>query len=161
MTDKKRVGFFSTCIADLMRPQLARSALDLIKGCGHEPLVPRSQTCCGQPSLNVGKRGITMKLARKLAGEFSHCDVVVAPSGSCIGAIKTHIPKLFSIEEPGREMVMEFAEKCTELSMFLIQEKYKPANGKPLRIAYHDSCAGLRELGIHDGPRRTAEICRP
>lgn len=153
MKAKGRVGFLTTCIADMLRPQLAQAALALIRECGHDPIVPRSQTCCGQPALNTGRREDAKTLVRKVADEFSHCDIVVAPSGSCIGAIKTHMPHLFADDEPGRGAVAKLAKKSLELSQFLLQEKYKPKKAKPLKVAYHDSCAGLRELGIRDGPR--------
>lgn len=153
MTAAVRVGFLTTCIADMLRPQLAEAAVSLIRECGHEPLVPRSQTCCGQPALNAGRRSDAKKLARKMADEFSHCDTVVAPSGSCVGAVRVHMPKLFAEDEPGHDEVLRFASKCRELSQFLTDEGFEPKAGRPLRVAYHDSCAGLRELGVRDGPR--------
>ena len=153
MSGASRVGLLTTCIADMLRPQLPQSAFALIRECGHEPVVPSSQTCCGQPALNSGRREEAKKLVRKVADDFSDCDLVVAPSGSCVGAIRTHMPRLFAIDEPGREEVGKFAGKCRELSQFLVQEGYEPKPVKPLKVAYHDSCAGLRELGIHDGPR--------
>ena len=155
MNVERRVGFLTTCIADLMRPQVAVATLQLLKQAGYTPIKPNSQTCCGQPALNAGRRKDAKNLIRKMAREFSVCDVVVAPSGSCIGAIRTHMPKLYAPDEPGAQEVANFALKCRELSQFLMEIQFQPTTSKrPLRIAYHDSCAGLRELEIHDGPRK-------
>lgn len=136
-----------------MRPQVAAAALSLLGEGGFRPVVPKAQTCCGQPALNSGRRQDAKDLARRMADAFSGCDAVVAPSGSCVGAIRTHMPGLFADDEPGRDEVWDFARKCSELSQFLTAEGFSPKRRKGLKVAYHDSCAGLRELGIRDEPR--------
>lgn len=154
----RQVGLLVTCLADLMRPRIAGAALQLIREAGFDPVVPGAQTCCGQPALNSGMRSEARDLMRKLAAEFSACDAVVAPSGSCIGAIATHMPDLFDADEPGSKDVRELAAKSSELSQFLVAEGYQPQKAaNPLRIAFHDSCAGLRELGIKQEPRSLLE----
>lgn len=154
MSTVPTVGMLITCLADLMRPQIAEATLQLLGQCKVNPVIPQTQTCCGQPALNSGRRGDARDFARKLATEFGGCDIVVAPSGSCIGTIRTHLPALFAADEPGHEEVTTFASKCQELSQFLCARKFKPTKqDTPCRIAFHDSCAGLRELSIKDGPR--------
>src|SRR4029434_6531135 len=91
-----RVGFFVTCLVDLMRPEIGFAALKLLEAGGAEVIVPHSQTCCGQPAYNSGDRADTIALARKLVAEFEDCDYLVAPSGSCTGMIKTHYADLFA-----------------------------------------------------------------
>ncbi len=145
----------TTCLSDLMRPDVVRDTQKLLEQAGFNPLIPTSQTCCGQPALNSGRREDAKRLAQKLATEFSGCDKVVAPSGSCVGAICTHITKLFAKDEPGAQLCMELADKTMELSQFLLEVEFAPQlHPQPKLIAYHDSCAGLRELGIRDGPRK-------
>ena len=154
MTADLRVGLFTTCIASLMRPQVVAAAVTLIKRTGATFSIPKSQTCCGQPALNSGKRSQAKKLARKLAIEFSDCDLVVAPSGSCVGALRTHMPKLFAKDEAGSAEVASLGARSLELSQFLERMEFKPDSvSNPRKVAYHDSCAGLRELGIHSQPR--------
>ena len=149
-----RVGVFSTCLIRLMRPSIALATLELISQAGCKPLNPRAQTCCGQPALNAGRRDDAKSLALKCAREFATCDTVVAASGSCMGALKTHMPSLFASTEPGADEVADLADKCIELATFLVGCGFVPQQAaKPLKIAYHDSCAGLRELGIQDQPR--------
>ena len=155
MTKPQSVGLLITCLADLMRPEILQATLALLTKCNINPIIPQAQTCCGQPALNSGRRSDARDFARKLADEFSACDQVVAPSGSCIGTVKTHYPKLFAHDEPGYIEVKELANKCYELSQFLEIHKFKADKVKQTQtIAFHDSCAGLRELGIKQGPRK-------
>ena len=91
-----RVGFFVTCLVDLMRPSIGFAAIKLLESGGADVFVPPAQTCCGQPAYNSGDRADTITLARKLVQEFEGCDYVVAPSGSCSGMIKTHYADLFA-----------------------------------------------------------------
>ncbi len=150
-----RVGLFVTCLADLMRPSIGLAALKLLEQAGCEVVVPRSQTCCGQPGYNSGDRPAAQALARKLVGEFSDCDYVVAPSGSCAGMIKTHYSELLR-ETPDLQAKAEWlAARTWELTDFLVNvvhldEVTARFDGT---ITYHDSCAGLREMGVKDQPR--------
>src|ERR671914_911875 len=90
-----RVGLFVTCLVDLMRPRIGFAALELLEAAGCEVVVPRTQTCCGQPGYNSGDRASSLALARKVLAEFEACDYVVAPSGSCAGMIRTHYADVF------------------------------------------------------------------
>ena len=89
-----RVGFFVTCLVDLMRPSIGFAAIRLLEAGGADVFVPPRQTCCGQPAYNSGDRADTIALARKVVEEFEGCDYLVAPSGSCAGMISHHYPGL-------------------------------------------------------------------
>src|SRR5438874_12429197 len=65
-----RVGFFVTCLVDLMRPSIGFAAIELIESGGAEVFVPPSQTCCGQPAYNSGDRADAKALAAKVVAEF-------------------------------------------------------------------------------------------
>ena len=60
-----RVGFFVTCLVDLMRPSIGFAALELLEAGGSEVLVPPAQTCCGQPGYNSGDRADARRLRRR------------------------------------------------------------------------------------------------
>ena len=47
-----RVGFFVTCLVDLMRPSVGFAAVKLLEEAGCQVEVPANQTCCGQPAYN-------------------------------------------------------------------------------------------------------------
>ena len=150
-----RVGLFVTCLVDLMRPRIGFAALKLLEAAGCEVVVPATQTCCGQPAYNSGDRVKALALARKVLAEFEHCDYLVAPSGSCAGTIRTHYVDLARDDAALCERMARLAAKTYELSDFLLNvAKLELIPGTYTgRITYHDSCAGLRELGIKVQPR--------
>ncbi len=151
-----RVGLFVTCLVDLMRPSIGFAAIKLLQAAGCEVVVPEKQTCCGQPGYNSGDRQSALALARKVLAEFEDCEYVVAPSGSCAGMIRTHFPDLFADHPADRERVKRLCERTYELTDFLVNvAKFERVEATfPGTVTYHDSCAGLRELGVKSQPRR-------
>ena len=154
--DKRRkVGLFVTCLVDIMRPTIGFAAAKLIEDAGCRVVVP-SQTCCGQPAFNSGDRRTAKDLARQAIDAFEACDYVVVPSGSCGGMLARHYPDLFAGEPDMAGKAERFAEKTHELVSFLVdvlkvdkvEARYDGV------VGYHDSCAGLRELGVKQQPRR-------
>ncbi|MCC6611600.1 MAG: (Fe-S)-binding protein [Burkholderiales bacterium] len=150
-----RVGLFVTCLVDLMRPSIGFAALRLLEAAGCEVVVPPAQTCCGQPGYNSGDRASARALACKVLDEFERFEYVVAPSGSCSGMIRTHYPDLFRDEPVALERVRALCAKTYELTDFLVnvaglQEAPGTFDG---RVTYHDSCSGLREMGVRAQPR--------
>ena len=150
-----RVGFFVTCLVDLVRPAIGFAAIKLLKSAGADVYVPPTQTCCGQPAYNSGDRSDTIALARKVVGEFEGCDYLVAPSGSCSGMIRTHYEELFRDDEAMASRVARLAAKTYELTDFLVNvlNVKAPPGRYQGKITYHDSCAGLREMGVKAQPR--------
>jgi len=150
-----RVGLFVTCLVDLMRPRIGFAALKLLEAAGCEVAVPRAQTCCGQPAYNSGDRATARALARKVLAEFEGYEYVVAPSGSCAGMIRAHFPDLFSGEPAELARARRLGERTYELTDFLVNvARLQGVTGKYNKlITYHDSCAGLRELGVKTQPR--------
>jgi L-lactate dehydrogenase complex protein LldE len=150
-----RVGLFVSCLVDLMRPSIGFATLRLLEHAGCTVSVPARQTCCGQPGYNAGDESATRELAIKLAIEFADCDYVVVPSGSCAGMIRVHYPQLFTDDAEPARRVRALAARTYELTDFLatvarIQDVPGSFSG---RITYHDSCSGLRELGVKQQPR--------
>jgi L-lactate dehydrogenase complex protein LldE len=150
-----RVGLFVTCLVDLMRPSIGLAAVKLLEAAGCEVLVPRTQTCCGQPGYNSGDRRSARALAAKVLGEFEGCDYVVVPSGSCGGMIKTHYPDLFEGEAVMLDRIRRLGSRTYELTDFLVNvAKLDRVPGRFAgTVTYHDSCSGLRELGVKGQPR--------
>jgi L-lactate dehydrogenase complex protein LldE len=150
-----RVGFFVTCLVDLMRPSIGFAAIRLLEAGGAEVFVPPTQTCCGQPAYNSGDRADATALAAKLVAEFEGCDYLVAPSGSCSGMIKTHYAELFADDPAMSKRVAALAARTRELTQFLVDDlKLARVPGRfEGTVTYHDSCAGLREMGVKTSPR--------
>ena len=152
---RPRVGLFATCLVDLMRPSVGFAAAKLLEDAGCEVEVP-VQTCCGQPAYNSGDRGTTRDLALQVIEAFEPYDYLVAPSGSCAGMIKVHYPELLA-EDPGlARRANALGDKTFELTSFLVDVLGVIAVKArfPGAVTYHDSCSGLRELGISRQPRR-------
>lgn len=154
-TNKPRVGLFVTCLVDLFRPSIGFAAVKLLEDAGCEVQVPAAQTCCGQPAYNSGDRADTRAFARQVIAAFEGFDYVVTPSGSCGGTIREHYPDLFDDDPPMKAQAEALAARTYELMSFLVDvcgiEKVSATyNGV---VTYHDSCAGLRELGIKQQPR--------
>lgn len=150
-----RVGLFVTCLVDLMRPRIGFAALKLLEAAGCEVVVPETQTCCGQPGYNAGDYDSARALALKLVAEFKDCEYVVVPSGSCGGMIRTHYPSLFDKDVSQQIQVSKLAERTYELTDFLTRiakMSSVPATFSGT-LTYHDSCSGLRELGVCTQPR--------
>lgn len=152
---KMKVGLFVTCLADLLRPSIGFSALRLLESAGCEVVVPASQTCCGQPGYNSGDRKAAQALARKVIGEFDACEYIVVPSGSCSGMIRAHYPELLSEFPEYRSKAEALAGKTYELTDFLQNMvRLDRVPGKfSGTVTYHDSCSGLREMGVKSQPR--------
>jgi L-lactate dehydrogenase complex protein LldE len=149
-----RVGLFVTCLVDLVRPSVGFAAVKLLEDAGCEVVVP-SQSCCGQPAYNSGDRATARAIALKVIDAFAGCDYVVAPSGSCAGMLAKHYPELFADEPELMRQAAAFAAKCCELTSFLVDRlgvKTVAARYEGV-AAYHDSCAGLREMGVKNQPR--------
>ena len=150
-----KVGFFVTCLVDLMRPSIGFAAIRLLEGGGADVYVPPTQTCCGQPAYNSGDRADAKALAAKVVAEFEDCDWLVAPSGSCSGMIRTHYADLFSDDPAMSARVAALAAKTRELTDFLVNDaKLDRVPGRfDGKVTYHDCCAGLREMGTKRQPR--------
>ncbi|HWB46254.1 MAG TPA: (Fe-S)-binding protein [Hyphomicrobiaceae bacterium] len=154
-TGRPRVGLFVTCLVDLFRPSVGFAAVKLLREAGCEVAVPQAQTCCGQPAYNSGDRASAAALARQTVSAFEGFDYVVAPSGSCAGMLKVHYPRLLEDDVQWRRRAQAFASKVHELVSFLVDVRGLRAVEASYqgRVTYHDSCSGLRELGIKDQPR--------
>jgi L-lactate dehydrogenase complex protein LldE len=150
------VGLFVTCLVDLFRPSVGFAAVKLIEDAGCNVEVPPAQTCCGQPAFNSGDRNDTRDIAQNVIKTFERFDYVVVPSGSCGGMIKLHYGELFEAGSPWRERAEALSAKTFELVSFLTDVLGVTTTGAAFdgAVTYHDSCSGLRELGISEQPRR-------
>ena len=151
-----RVGLFVTCLVDAMRPNIGFAAIKLLEAAGCKVEVPRAQTCCGQPAFNSGADAQTIPIARQVIESFEPYDYLVAPSGSCAGMIKAHYPELFANDPAWRARAERLGAKCHELLSFLVDIRgFKPQNiACKASATYHDSCSGLREMGVKAQPRK-------
>ena len=155
MAKTPRVALFVTCLVDLHRPSVGFAAIKLLEQAGCQVEVPRAQTCCGQPAYNSGDRATTRALLADYVDAFHGYDYVVVPSGSCGGMLRDHMPHLFDDDPNLRARADALAARTYELVSFLadVMGVTTTAAAYAGAVTYHDSCAGLRELGVKTQPR--------
>jgi L-lactate dehydrogenase complex protein LldE len=135
---------FATCLGDLLLPDAVADAEALLRAAGHEVVFPPGQTCCGQPAFNAGHHKAAARVARSFERAFSRELPVVCPSGSCATMLTHYLPELLGVEP----------FEVYELSAFLAtRANVVLAEKRPCRLAFHDSCHLLRELGVSEEPR--------
>ena len=152
----RRVALFVTCLVDLFRPSVGFAAVKLLEQAGCTVEVPSAQVCCGQPAYNSGDRASTQAIARQVIEAFEGYDAVVVPSGSCGGMLSHHYPGLFDDDPAMKIRAERLASRCHELMSFLVDVLGVTAVDATFdgTVTYHDSCSGLRELGVKAQPRR-------
>jgi L-lactate dehydrogenase complex protein LldE len=150
-----RLALYVTCLVDLMRPSVGFAALRLLEASGAEVFVPEGQTCCGQPAWSAGNRPLAADLAKKAIAELEGYDAVVIPSGSCADQIKNVYPQLFAEDVQWGPRARRLAERTHELTSFLadVAKTEFASSDFDASVTYHDSCKGLRGLGIKRQPR--------
>ena len=143
-----RVALFVTCLGDTVVPEAPKATVTVLERLGHEVVVPREQTCCGQLHLNSGYRDMARALAARFARVFAGFDAIVSPSSSCVGAI--------------RELSPEVAPRVFELSEFLVTKLGVEDVGAafPRRVTYHPTCHSLRVTRVGHAPARLLRAVR-
>jgi L-lactate dehydrogenase complex protein LldE len=145
----RRVSLFVTCLVDLLYPEVGEATVALLREAGCEVDFPPSQTCCGQPAFNSGFEDDARRVASTMLDAFEGTNAVVSPSGSCAGMVRSYYPHLFhGTKDEGRATAL--ASRTFELSEFLVDQLGQASLGGQWegRVTYHDSCHGLRELGL-------------
>lgn len=113
-----------------------------------------NQTCCGQPAFNAGFWDEAKSVAAKFLKDFDNPDYIVAPSASCVGFVRNYYSKFFE-NSSQHNSVKDLSARIFEFTEFLTKIIKIEYFGAELNVkaTYHDSCAGLRECGIKEGPR--------
>jgi L-lactate dehydrogenase complex protein LldE len=133
-----RVALFVPCYIDQFYPQVAVASLELLEKLGCEVIVPKDQTCCGQPMANSGFASATEGCDTNFTNNFEGFDYIVGPSGSCVLHLKEHHPS-----EKIRNSVYEICEFLTDvLNVKSLHAKF------PHRVGLHQSCHGQRGLRL-------------
>jgi L-lactate dehydrogenase complex protein LldE len=151
-----RIALFVTCLADTMFPAVAKATVLLLERLGHEVVFPEQQTCCGQMHINTGYQHQALPLVRRHVRTFEPYDVIVAPSGSCVGSVR-HQHATVAAGEPGMAArAASVAARTYELSELLVDVLGVEDVGAyyPHRVTYHPTCHSLRVLRVGDKPLR-------
>jgi L-lactate dehydrogenase complex protein LldE len=153
-----RIALFVTCLADTLYPGVGKATTVLLERLGHRVEFPEAQTCCGQMHVNTGYQRDALPLIRRYVDTFERCDVIVAPSGSCVGSIR-HQHAMVA-RRLGDDKLADRAEavaaRTFELSQLLTDVLGVEDVGAfyPHRVTYHPTCHSLRLLRVGDRPLR-------
>jgi L-lactate dehydrogenase complex protein LldE len=136
-------------------PEVGVATARVLQRAGHEVVFPEGQTCCGQPAFNSGYREEAAKVMRTTLRALAsvEVDAYVAPAGSCTTMIRTFAAGVVGESDD----LAVVAPKLYELSEFLAAHGGALAGRLDARVAYHDSCHMLRELGLAREPRAALE----
>ncbi len=167
-----RVFLFVPCFIDQIFPAVAESTLKVLKHLGCDVVFPENQTCCGQPAYNSGyfheARLMAMHQVNALLNlkstpspgsppdfDFKH-DYIVGPSGSCVAMIRNFYPQLIGDDMRFEKITGEMSKRTFEFSEFITKIiGVKKFSGRlDATVSFHDSCHGLRELGLKDEARK-------
>lgn len=154
-----KIGLFVPCYVDALYPEVGVSAYRLLKSLGLDVEYPERQTCCGQPMGNAGFEHMAVPLAKKFDELFAPYDYVVAPSASCAAYVRIFHPNLLGNKANGVNKPQNSCEaygKTVDLVEFLhdvLKVKSLPAQF-PHKVSVHNSCHGVRELGLSSPSER-------
>lgn len=157
-----KVSFFITCIGDQFFPHVGECAVKVLERLGVEVAFNPAQTCCGQPAFNTGYRQEAREVAARVLDLYQDAEYVVAPSGSCTTMVRVFYPELFADDLKRVRQAEDLKNRFFEFSEFLVKVlKVEDVGASfPGRVAYHDSCHLLRELGIEHEPRKLIRAVR-
>ena len=153
-----RIALFVTCLADTLFPSVGQSTVQLLERLGHRVEFPQAQTCCGQMHINTGYVRDALPLVRHYVEVFEPHEVIVAPSGSCVGSVRHQYAMV--ARRCGDELLAQRAERVAartyELSQLLIDVLGVEDVGAyyPHRVTYHPTCHSLRLLRVGERPLR-------
>lgn len=158
-----RVALFSTCIGDALFPDAHKASALVLSRLGYDVVFPEGQTCCGQMHVNTGYQEQAVPIIQTYADAFADpsIDYVVAPSGSCAGAVREQHVRL--AERYGNKALVDgatqAANKTYELTEFIVDVAGVTNLGAffPHRVTYHESCHSRRFLKVGDRPYKLLE----
>jgi len=153
-----RIALFVTCLADTLFPSVGQATVTLLERLGHQVEFPQAQTCCGQMHINTGYQREALPLVRRYVEAFEDCEVIVAPSGSCVGSVR-HQHAMVARQLGAEQLAVRaeaVASRTFELSQLLVDVLGVDDVGSyyPHRVTYHPTCHSLRLLRVGDRPLR-------
>lgn len=151
----RKVALFIPCFVDQLLPQMGLDVARVIERLGFEVTFPSEQTCCGQPAFNSGYWQLARPVAERFVRIFALADAVVCPSGSCTTMVRRFVPELLAGTHEF-ENAKSLGGRAYEFSEFLTRVAKVTDVGAafPHKVALHDACHALRELGIREAPRQ-------
>lgn len=149
------IQLFIPCFVDQLYPQTAFNMIKVLEKAGCTVSYNPQQTCCGQPAFNAGFWDEAKSVCMKFIRDFEGAEYIVTPSASCVGFVRNYYSSLLDNSSVHND-VKELSKRIYEFSEFIVNVLKIENLGSVLKGkgTYHDSCAGLRECGIKNEPRK-------
>lgn len=160
----KTVALFATCANDAMFPATPKAVVTLLERLGCKVVFPESQTCCGQIFTNTGYFDESVPVVRNYVETFEPYDYVVAPSGSCVGAVREqHTMLADHAKDPElHRRAAGVVAKTYDISELLVDVLGVTEVGAyfPHTVTYHPTCHSMRVARVGDKPMRLLQAVR-
>jgi L-lactate dehydrogenase complex protein LldF len=156
--DGEPLTIFASCMVDRVQPEAAVALERIASAAGFNVGFPKGQWCCGLIAANAGDFHSGAALHDDLAESLVNSKgLIVTPSASCFGA--------FTIDAAdwGASAADKVSSRMRDSTRFALdvltrRPELVDPKGMSLKIAYHDSCQSLRQLGLKSEPRRLLEL---
>ena len=146
-----KIGLFVPCYVDALYPEVGVAAYKLLKSLGCDVEYPEKQTCCGQPMGNAGFQNKAEHLVETYDELFRSYDYVVAPSASCAAYVRFFHPNIVKHECKAAQKTMDIVEFLHDV----LKVNSLPGAKFPHKVSLHNSCHGVRELGLSSPTERS------
>lgn len=150
-----KVCLFSTCIVDLLFPNVGQAMVEVLERFGCETVLPTGQVCCGQPTYNSGYSKETLQtFYNEIDALLSvDADYIVGPSGSCVAMLKEY-KKILQDDPQYADKAARLADKTYEFTQFIYRVLGILDCGAQLKATatFHRSCHMTRLLGERTAP---------
>ncbi len=146
------LAIFVPCFINKIEPEVGMEAIEILKKFNLDIIIPKGQTCCGQPFYNSGFQRETLYFAKNFINIFYKIKSkkIISLSSSCYGFIKNHYDEL-PFKDDERKKFQEIKEKFFDFYYFL--DNLIPPDFKFLkndkRVYLHPSCHLLREASTY------------
>jgi iron-sulfur cluster protein len=156
--DGEPLTIFASCMVDRAQPEAAVALERIATAAGFKVGFPKGQWCCGLIAANAGdfKGGAALHagLAHSLGNSKG---LIVTPSASCFGAFT------MDAQDWGAPASADLSSRMRDSTRFVLDLLTRnpalvDADRMSLKVAYHDSCQSLRQLGLKSEPRRLLEL---
>jgi len=156
--DGEPLTIFASCMVDRVQPQAAVALERIATAAGFNVGFPKGQWCCGLIAANAGDFKGGAALHASLSESLGNSEgLIVTPSASCFGAFTIDAPDWGAAERADLSSRMR---DSTRFVLDLLHANPDLVNVDPMspKVAYHDSCQSLRQLGLKSEPRRLLEL---
>jgi iron-sulfur cluster protein len=156
--DGEPLTIFASCMVDRMQPESAVALEKIATAAGYRVEFPKGQWCCGLISANAGDFESADKLNTSLSQSLRNAKgPIVTPSASCFGAFTIDAAEWGGTPDTNLQSRLRDSTRFV-LELLANQPELVRTDQMSLKIAYHDSCQTLRQLGLKSEPRQLLDL---